>query len=161
MEYEFVHVQEPLFTSFHVLIKLCPAGITVLSGMVISMGFPAAAWSHNTVGVSVWITTPVVGVISGDGPGGVGVWVRGTVGEGVSVCLVVVAEAVSWLFTIAPIVALICVWFGVAVLMGMLPEEMRLMICHKMKMTPAATSNHTKAVNTPKRIGVRFLVDTD
>lgn len=125
------------------------------------MGFPAAAWSHKTVGVSVWITAPDVGVISGDGLRGVGVWERVTVGEGVDVCVVVVAEAVNWLFTIAPIVALICVWFGVGVLMGMLPVEMRLMICHKMKMIPAATTSHTKAVNTPKRIGARFSADTD
>jgi hypothetical protein len=91
---------------------------------------------------------------------GEGVWLIVDVGEGVFATTVTVAEAVSWLFTMAAIVALIRVWFGVVVLIGRLSDEMRLITCHKMKITPAATSSHIRAVNTPNRMGVRFFSAT-
>ena len=81
------------------------------------------------------------------------------VGEGVPVWGVNVAGLVIWLFTIAAIVWYTWVWFGVAVLIGRLPAEMRFIICHSRKMLPAATANQTSAVKNPNRIGDRFFSD--
>jgi hypothetical protein len=44
-----------------------------------------------------------------------------------------------------------------AVLMGRLSTEMRVITCQSKKMIPAATASQTTAVRKLKRIGVRFV----
>ena len=129
--------------------------------MVISSGFPALARSQRAVGVAVSVAPPAVEVVFGVGLVLAGVTVGLVVGEGVPVCGVCVTELVFWVFTIAAMVWYTWVWFGVAVLMGRLLAEIRVMRYHSRKMLPAATASHTRAVNKPNLIGARFVADIE
>ena len=72
--YEVVQVQVPAFCSRQVLVKVFPGIIWVSSGMVTSIGFPAAATSQVLVtapvvlvGAAVFVTA---NVFVGEGGGG-------------------------------------------------------------------------------------------
>ncbi len=152
-------MQVPELTSFQVLTKLCPAEIWLSSGMVTSIGLPAAAWLHNTWGVGLRVGSPPGEVVRGDGIALEGVIVGLSVGDGVPLRAVAVTWLVGCEVSTAAIVWYTWVRLGVGVLRGSLLVEIRLISCHNKKIIPAATSNHTKTVSRLKRIGVPFLVD--
>jgi hypothetical protein len=83
MVYDFVQVQVPAFCNRQVLVKVLPGVIWVSSGMVTSIGFPAAATSQVLVTAPVVLVGAVVlvtgSVLVGEGGGG-GVLVGGVVG---------------------------------------------------------------------------------